>query len=64
MYKELFIKIFKDKFATLAVAVLIFLYLLILFADFIAPYSAYSDVIMVSAGTPEVPFGVSEETEE
>lgn len=23
-----------------------------------------SDVIMVSAGTPEVPFGVSEETEE
>lgn len=36
---EIFRKIFKDKFAKLAFIVLAVLYLLILFADFIAPYS-------------------------
>ena len=39
--KELFRKIYKDKFAFGAFVVLALLYLLILFADFIAPYTNY-----------------------
>ena len=38
--KEFFDKIFKDKFAKIAFIVLMVLYLLILMADFIAPYSS------------------------
>lgn len=38
--KEFFDKIFKDKFAKVAFIVLIVLYLLILMADFVAPYSS------------------------
>ena len=38
--KEFFDKIFKDKFAKVAFIVLMVLYLLILMADFIAPYSS------------------------
>ena len=60
MYKELFIKIFKDKFATLAVAVLIFLYLLILFADFIAPYSAYYTNRALSYAPPSKVYTIDE----
>jgi peptide/nickel transport system permease protein len=38
---EILNKIYKDKFALTALVVLLVLYLIILFADFIAPYSKY-----------------------
>ena len=42
--KEALKKIFKDKFAFTAFIILAILYIVILFADFIAPYSSsYSD---------------------
>ena len=44
MIKDIFKGIFKDKFATLALIVLCFIYFCLLFADFIAPYTMdYTD---------------------
>ena len=44
MIKDIFNGIFKDKFATLAFFVLVFIYVCLFFAEFIAPYSKdYSD---------------------
>lgn len=39
MFKEIIRQIFKDKFASVALIILIFMYVCILFANFIAPYS-------------------------
>lgn len=54
-------KIFKDKFAFAAFIVLAFLYIVILFADFIAPYSStYSDREM-SYAPPSKVYTINEE---
>ena len=39
MFKDIVKQIFKDRFASIALVVLLLMYLTILFADFIAPYS-------------------------
>ena len=57
---ELLKKIWNDKFAKIALLVLVFLYTIILFADFIAPYSSsYSDREMAYA-PPSVIYTINE----
>lgn len=58
---ELIKKIYKDKFAFGAFLVLAFLYLIILFADFIAPYSNYYSNRDMSYAPPSKVYTITEE---
>ena len=57
---ELIKKIYKDKFAFGAFLVLAFLYLIILFADFIAPYSNYYSNREMSYAPPSKVYTITE----
>ena len=57
---ELFNKIYKDKFAFGALLVLVFLYLVILLADFIAPYSKYYSNRSMSYAPPSKIYTIDE----
>ena len=58
---ELFNKIYKDKFAFGAFLVLAFLYLIILFADFIAPYSSLYSNRDMSYAPPSKIYTITED---
>lgn len=58
---ELIRKIYKDKFAFGALIVLFFLYLIILFADFIAPYSNYYSNRSMSYAPPSKIYMITEQ---
>lgn len=57
---EILKKIYKDKFAFAAFIVLVFLYLIILLADFIAPYSAYYSNRDLSYAPPSKVYTIDE----
>lgn len=57
---ELLQKIYKDKFARGAFIVLLFLYIVILFADFIAPYSNYYSNRALSYSPPSKIYTIDE----
>lgn len=58
---ELINKIFKDKFARTAFIILIFLYIVILFADFLAPYGKYYSNRSLSYAPPSKIYTITEE---
>ena len=58
---EIIKKIFQDKFAKIAFIVLTVLYVLILFADFIAPYSNYYANRDMSYAPPSKVYTITEQ---
>ncbi|MBQ7764771.1 ABC transporter permease, partial [bacterium] len=58
---ELLNKIYKDKFTFVALLILCFLYVIILFADFIAPYSNYYSNRDLSYAPPSKVYTITQE---